>query len=88
MGMASTPSGLGYDLFASNGTVSSFGDALYEGGMSSLSSPVVGGSVSASGEGYWLFAADGGVYSFGDAQFDGSLGGRALNAPIVDGTGA
>ena len=32
---------------------------------------------------YWLVASDGGVFSFGNAQFFGSMGGKALNAPIV-----
>ena len=38
-----------------------------------------------SGKGYYIVAADGGVFSFGDAEFHGSLGGKKLNAPIVDG---
>jgi hypothetical protein len=33
--------------------------------------------------GYHLAAADGGVFSFGDSMFFGSMGGRALNRPIV-----
>ncbi len=33
--------------------------------------------------GYRLTAADGGIFSFGNAQFYGSMGGKALNAPIV-----
>ncbi|HLG67302.1 MAG TPA: hypothetical protein VKV36_05445, partial [Acidimicrobiales bacterium] len=33
--------------------------------------------------GYWLVAADGGVFAFGNAGFFGSMGGRALNAPVV-----
>ena len=36
------------------------------------------------GGGYWLVAGDGGVFAYGDAQFFGSMGGRALNAPVVD----
>ena len=36
-----------------------------------------------SGQGYWLVARDGGVFAFGDAAFAGSVGGTALNAPIV-----
>jgi hypothetical protein len=38
-----------------------------------------------SGRGYWIVAQDGGVFAFGDAPFLGSLGGRTLNAAIVDG---
>jgi hypothetical protein len=37
----------------------------------------------ASGKGYWLVAADGGIFSFGGAPFDGSMGGSALNNPVV-----
>ncbi len=33
--------------------------------------------------GYSLVGADGGVFSFGDASFYGSMGGKALNKPIV-----
>ena len=33
---------------------------------------------------YWLaVAADGGIFAFGDAAFQGSMGGQALNAPVV-----
>jgi hypothetical protein len=28
-------------------------------------------------------ASDGGLFSFGDATFHGSMGGKALNAPMV-----
>ncbi|MGH9110366.1 MAG: N-acetylmuramoyl-L-alanine amidase, partial [Acidimicrobiales bacterium] len=42
--------------------------------------------------GYWEVASDGGVFAFGDATFSGSMGGRALDAPVVgmapDPTGA
>ena len=41
------------------------------------------GSHAPSGGGYWLVASDGGVFSFGDAQFYGSMGGTALNKPVV-----
>ena len=36
-----------------------------------------------SGDGYWVVGSDGGVFSYGDAEFYGSLGGIALNAPVV-----
>jgi len=35
------------------------------------------------GNGYWEVASDGGIFSFGTAAFHGSMGGQALNAPIV-----
>jgi len=35
------------------------------------------------GTGYWQVAADGGVFNFGSASYYGSMGGKALNAPVV-----
>ncbi len=32
---------------------------------------------------YWLVAADGGIFAFGGAPFYGSMGGHALNRPVV-----
>lgn len=37
-----------------------------------------------SGNGYYVIDVDGGVFCYGDARFYGSLGGKPLNAPIVD----
>jgi|SRR5580765_7968841 len=36
------------------------------------------------GNGYWIAKTDGSVYAFGTAPFFGSMGGKHLNAPIVD----
>jgi hypothetical protein len=33
--------------------------------------------------GYWITASDGGIFSFGNAGFFGSMGGLALNKPVV-----
>jgi len=33
--------------------------------------------------GYWLAGSDGGVSTFGDAHYLGSMGGTALQAPVV-----
>jgi len=81
---ATTPSGPGYWLVGSDGSVyqrstTNFGGT---GGMA-LNAPIVGGAATQSGLGYWLVGADGGVFSFGDAQFYGSTGGIKLNQPIV-----
>ncbi|MHB8220251.1 MAG: CocE/NonD family hydrolase, partial [Acidimicrobiales bacterium] len=35
------------------------------------------------GGGYWEVASDGGIFAFGSAGFYGSMGGKALNAPVV-----
>ena len=87
VGMAATPDGRGYYVFASDGGVFNFGDAPFFGSMGSihLNKPIVGGAVTPDGKGYWLFASDGGVFSFGDAGFFGSEGGTRLNQPVVGG---
>ena len=46
-----------------------------------LAAPVSG--IASTGNGYLLTARDGGVFSYGNAVFSGSMGGLALNAPVV-----
>jgi hypothetical protein len=41
----------------------------------------LGNAVNASG--YWEVGADGGIFTFGTPGYYGSMGGVALNAPIV-----
>ena len=41
------------------------------------------GSSSVPTAGYWLVASDGGVFAFGTATYAGSMGGHALNQPVV-----
>jgi hypothetical protein len=81
--MASTPSGLGYWLVASDGGIFTFGDAVFRGstGAVVLTKPIVG--MAASGGGYWLVGSDGGIFTFGDAVFYGSTGASASTKPIV-----
>ncbi|MGE0877396.1 MAG: sorbosone dehydrogenase family protein [Acidimicrobiia bacterium] len=83
--IASTPTGNGYWVAASDGAVSSFGDAGSFGSMAGrpLNRPIVGIAATPTGRGYWLVATDGGMFSFGDAKFLGSMGGKPLNSPIV-----
>jgi hypothetical protein len=83
--MASTPSGRGYWLVATDGGIFTFGDAHFYGstGGMRLNQPVVGMASTPSGRGYWLVAADGGIFTFGDAPFYGSTGGMRLNEPVV-----
>jgi hypothetical protein len=84
-GIASSPTGNGFFVTASNGGVMGCGDAVPFGGLTTqrLNAPVVGIAATPDGKGYWLIAGDGGVFSFGDAQFYGSMGGARLNAPVV-----
>ncbi len=93
VGMAATSDGLGYWLVGSDGSILPFGDAIPHGSLPSLhvtpARPVVGMAATPDGGG-WLVGADGGVYAFGDARFAGSMGGTALNRPVVgmaDGAG-
>ncbi len=85
VGMAGTPSGLGYWIVAGDGGVFAYGDAAFHGstGALRLNSPIVGMAATPSGQGYWLVAGDGGVFAFGDARFSGSLGGQRINEPVV-----
>ena len=83
--MAATPSGDGYWLVDSDGTVTAYGGATLYGSMAGLplASPITQIVSAPDGGGYWLVAGDGGVFAFGDARFLGSMGGHPLNAPVV-----
>jgi hypothetical protein len=85
VGMAATPSGLGYWLVASDGGIFTFGDAAFFGstGAVDLARPIVGMAPTPTRGGYWLVASDGGVFTFGDAPFLGSLGGQG-SGDIID----
>jgi hypothetical protein len=64
------PTGLGYLLIGSNGSVHAFGDAKSYG--SAKGATVVGATLTAGGRGYLLLLAGGGIKSFGDATSYGS----------------
>jgi len=83
--MASTPSGRGYWMVASDGGIFTFGDAQFYGSTGSmrLNKPIVGMAESGFGAGYWLVASDGGIFSFGEAAFYGSAGNLQLASPVV-----
>ena len=86
VGMASTASGNGYWIVASDGGIFNYGDAGFFGSAGAcrcLNKPIVGMAVTKDGGGYWLVASDGGVFNYGDAGFFGSAGSLPLNAPIV-----
>jgi hypothetical protein len=82
-----TASGAGYWEVAADGGVFAFGDAVAPAsnplpGMR-LNAPVVD-AARAGANGLELVASDGGVFSLGGAPNVGSMGGRPLNAPMVD----
>jgi len=83
--MATTPSGQGYWLVASDGGVFAFGDARFQGSMGArpLDQPVVSMAANSPGLGYWLVAADGGVFAFGSALYSGSMAESRLDQPVV-----
>jgi hypothetical protein len=83
--MATTPTGNGYWLVATDGGIFAFGDARFFGstGGITLNKPIVGMATTPTGNGYWLVASDGGIFTFGDARFHGSTGGITLNKPVV-----
>ena len=85
VGMAPTPTGLGYWLVASDGGMFTFGDARFLGstGAIALNKPIVAMAATPTGNGYWLAASDGGLFTFGDAKFLGSMGATPLNQPVV-----
>jgi hypothetical protein len=85
VGAASTPTGRGYWLVASDGGIFAFGDARFYGspGGTHINKPIVAMAATPDGGGYWLVASDGGIFNYGDARFHGSPGATHLNAPIV-----
>ena len=93
IGITPTPDGKGYWILNQGlsgfGTVQSFGDASYFGDQSTVApqgppnGEPVGIVATAGGKGYWIVDSDGGVFAFGDAGFYGSMGGQALDAPVV-----
>ena len=89
-GFASSPTGKGFFVTASNGGVMGCGDAVPFGGLATqpLNAPVIGLAATPDGKGYWLVSGDGGVFSFGDAQFYGSMGAAPLSTPPVVGIAA
>jgi Bacterial Ig-like domain (group 3) len=56
------------------------GDGNFESSVSSARSLTIANGAT---QGYWEVGSDGGIFSFGTAHFYGSMGGKALNAPIV-----
>ncbi|HVX20089.1 MAG TPA: hypothetical protein VHB02_01940 [Acidimicrobiales bacterium] len=88
-----TPSGQGYWVLAVGlsglasvevfGDARSYGDETTEPGPAGHVGTPVGMAATAAGAGYWIADSDGGVFAFGDAPFYGSMGGKALDAPVV-----
>ncbi len=83
-----TTPGAGYELYANDGSLASFGNDGFLGYLGDVSTlqlnqPVVGMATTPDGGGYWMVAGDGGVFALGDAGFFGSTGALRLNQPVV-----
>ncbi len=87
VGFAPTPDDLGYWLEMADSGSQNFGNAgsfsLFPSGPDMVGHPAMVGAATASSAGYWMAASDGGVFTLGNAPFFGSMGGQALNAPVV-----
>jgi Glycosyl hydrolase family 26 len=83
-----TPSGNGYWIVDSAGTVSGYGDASVLGGIQAgqmaPGEQVTSLSSTPSGKGYWIFTNKGRAVRFGDATFFGDMSRVALNGPVLD----
>lgn len=87
--IATTPSGAGYLVVASDWTVTSFGDAPQFGPELENLGPgdtPVDIEIDRLGRGYWLFSANGAVVPVGDVPWFGDAGLLALDQPIVAAT--
>jgi hypothetical protein len=82
--MSADPDGTGYRLLGKDGGVFAFGASYNGNAIGKAFDYYTGIASTKSGHGYWIAGAHGGVYSFGDAKFAGSMGGKQLNAVIVD----
>ena len=85
--IAASPTGVGYWVVDSEGSVFSFGNAPFLEGVPQVagnSIKAVGIEPSADGSGYWIVDSRGGVYCFGSAPFFGALAGsEQLDGPRV-----
>ena len=94
IGIVATPDGTGYWVLEEGlnglGSVQSFGDATNYGDETTIAHATghvgkpVALATTSDGRGYWIVDSDGGVFTFGDAAFYGSMGGKPLNAPVVN----
>jgi len=80
VGMASTPSGSGYWLVASDGGIFSFGDARFFGSAQTYRPAGSVVDIIATAKGYAVLTSRGAVYTFGDAGYFGGSAGRLSDA--------
>ena len=74
----------GYWIVNAGGSVYTFGNAPYLGGLNgSVASPVIDVIATPDDAGYWLVTANGTVRAFGDARSFGDMSGHQLNGQII-----
>jgi hypothetical protein len=80
-----TRSGSGYWVLGRDGSVDTFGDAVFHGALPSIGihTQAVKLVITPTGGGYWILGADGGIFSFGDAVFHGSVPGLGISDSAV-----
>jgi hypothetical protein len=86
--MAGTPSGKGYWVVTSNGTVQAFGNAKFYGDLPRINvhaKDIVAIAPTYNGQGYWLIGKDGGMFTFGNARFFGSIPGLHIHVHDIVG---
>jgi Family of unknown function (DUF6519) len=91
VGIARTPTGNGYWLVDSEGSVFAFGDAgslsLNSGGGAGAPSGIVGivanPTATSNSQGYWLVNSAGQVFAYGSAKYYAEVGGGQATKPIV-----
>jgi hypothetical protein len=82
--VSATPTGNGYWLVTSDGSVFGAGSAgSFAPGTVAMNKPVVDMAPTPDGLGYWLASAEGSVYTFGDARYFGSITMGPLARPVV-----
>ena len=84
-GLAAHPSGDGYWVVRSDGTVSAFGVAGHYGNVN-LDSPVVDIAAAPDGNGYWVLTSDARVRAFGSAR-DGIISLTPPPKPVIETVG-
>jgi hypothetical protein len=70
VGIASTPTQIGYYIFTSTGEVFAYGNAVSKGGSPGANN-IVGFALRPQNDGYWMVGADGGVFAYGNAAYKG-----------------
>jgi len=84
VGVAISPSGLGYWRVDAEGGVEANGDADFHGEPDEVNAVVKGLVPTSDGDGYWIYTAAGRVYDFGSANHHNDVVSQEVDASITD----